>query len=284
MILDSHAHLWRRERTPQPWIDGASMAPIDRDFWLDDLHEAQREAGTDGTILVQSANSASETIDLLALAADPGVRGVVGWIDLTADVASQLERVRQAPGGDHLVGIRHLAHQDPDDHWLRRTDVGTGLEALAEAGLVFDLVVRPDQLADAAAVVAEHPAVAFVLDHLGKPPIAGGDLADWAAGLRGVASSPNVHTKLSGLVIEADWSSWSIDELREPVELALEVFGPSRLMFGSDWPLTQVTGGLASWTDAAHHLTSGLSQSERDDIFGRTAAAVYNPLSAPRKD
>ena len=284
MILDSHAHLWRRERTPQPWIDSASMAPIDRDFWLDDLHEAQREAGIDGTILVQSANSASETIDLLSLAADPGVRGVVGWIDLTADVASQLESVRQTPGGDHLVGIRHLAHQDADDHWLRRPDVGTGLEALAEAGLVFDLVVRPDQLADAAAVVSEHPAVTFVLDHLGKPPIAAGDLAGWSAGLRAVAASPNAHAKLSGLVIEADWSSWSIDELREPVELALEVFGPSRLMFGSDWPLTRLTGGLTSWADAARDLTSGLSQSERDDIVGRTAASVYRPIPSPRKD
>jgi L-fuconolactonase len=284
VILDSHAHLWRRDRTPQPWIDGASMAPIDRDFWLDDLHEAQREAGIDGTILVQSANSASETIDLLSLAADPGVRGVVGWIDLTTDVASQLERVRQTSGGDHLVGIRHLAHQDPDDHWLRRPDVGTGLEALAEAGLVFDLVVRPDQLADAAALAAEHPAVTFVLDHLGKPPIAGGDLTVWSAGLRAIAASRNVHAKLSGLVIEADWSTWSIDELREPVELALEAFGPSRLMFGSDWPLTRVTGGLTSWVDAARDLTSGLSQSERDDIFGRTAAGVYRPVPPPRKD
>ena len=284
MILDSHAHLWQRERTPQPWIDGASMAPIDRDFWLGDLREAQRKAGIEGTILVQSANSASETIDLLALAADPGVRGVVGWIDLTADVASQLQSVRQAPGGDHLVGIRHLAHQDPDDHWLRRTDVGAGLEALSEAGLVFDLVVRPDQLADAAATVAEHPAVTFVLDHLGKPPIAGGDLAEWSAALRAVAASPNATAKLSGLVIEAEWTSWSIDDLREPVELALEVFGPNRLMFGSDWPLTRVTGGLTSCVDAARDLTSELSQGERDDIFGGTAAAVYNPLSSPRKD
>jgi len=287
MILDSHAHLWQRERTPQPWIDSASMAPIDRDFWLDDLREAQREAGIEGTILVQSANSASETLDLLALAKGPhddAVRGVVGWIDLTGDVSSQLQSVRRAPGGDRLVGIRHLAHQDPDDRWLRRADVGAGLEALAEAELVFDLVVRPDQLADAAAVVAEHPAVTFVLDHLGKPPIAGGDLADWSAGLRAVAASPNATAKLSGLVIEAEWSSWSIDDLREPVELALEVFGPNRLMFGSDWPLTRVAGGLTSWVDAARDLTSELSQGERDHIFGGTAATVYNLLSSPRKD
>lgn len=285
MILDAHAHLWQRDRTPQPWIDPVSMAPIDRDFWLDDLRAAQREAGIEGTILVQSANSPQETLGLLALAGGPDdtVRGVVGWIDLTSDVPAQLERVRKALGGEYLVGIRHLAHQDPDDHWLRRPDVGAGLEALAEAGLVFDLVVRPDQLGDAAAVVAEHPAVSFVLDHLGKPPIAGGDLVDWSRGLRAVAESPNVSAKLSGLVIEAEWSSWSIDDLREPVDLALEVFGPSRLMFGSDWPLTRVTGGLTGWVDAARELASPLSHGERDDIFGGTAAAVYRSVHSSRK-
>jgi L-fuconolactonase len=275
MILDAHAHLWRRNRTPQPWIEGTEMAPIDRDFWLDDLRDAQDEAGIDGTVLVQSANSTAETLDLLAIADDRAVVGVIGWVDLAGDVAFQLGDLRRAKGGRSLVGIRHLAHQDADDHWLLRPDVGSGLESIAEVGLVFDLVVRPDQLGDAAVVASQHPAVTFVLDHLGKPPIASGDLVGWSKNLRAVAALPNVSAKLSGLVIEAGWSTWTVDDLRGPVQLALEVFGPTRLMFGSDWPLTELARGLPSWLDAAGELTASLSQQDRDDIFGGTAASVY---------
>jgi L-fuconolactonase len=275
VIIDSHAHLWQRARNPQPWIDSDTMRAIDRDFWVEDLAGMQAATGIDGAIVVQAINSLDETRDLLAAVDGRMIRGVVGWVDLEGDVAAQLFSLGDGVTGS-LVGIRHLAHLDPDPDWLLRPAVGRGLEALADAGLPFDLVVRPDQLGVAAAVVAEHPRVAFVVDHLGKPPIASGALERWSSDLAKVAAHPQVFAKLSGLTIEADWRAWSVDDLRPVVDLALEVFGPDRLLFGSDWPLVELTGGPASWLDVARQL---VDDAHHDAVFGDNALSFYTPRS-----
>ena len=176
-IIDAHAHLWQRARTPQDWIDPAAMPALDQDFWLPELHEMQHAAGIDGAILVQSVNSAQETRDLLAASEDQSVFGVVGWVDLDGDVPAQLDALAGEVGGDRLVGIRHLAHEDPDPQWLARPSLD--FATLADRGLTFDLVVHPHQLAMAAQVVEANPNTRFVLDHLGNPPIASGELEGW---------------------------------------------------------------------------------------------------------
>jgi L-fuconolactonase len=277
-VLDAHAHLWTRARTPQPWIDPVSMAAIDRDFGVPELAEVQAGAGIDGAIVVQSSNSADETGDLLALVDGAAVRGVVGWVDLEGDVrrqvgALQVDALAGTPRG--LVGIRHLAHQDPDPAWLGRPAVGRGLDTLAALGLPFDLVVLPGQLPLAAEVARAHPGTRFVLDHLGKPPLASGDLTAWRADLAAFAPLDNVVAKLSGLAIEGDWVGWGAADLREPVEHALTVFGPSRLMFGSDWPLVRLTRGLGAWLEALRELTGSLSADEKSDVFAGTARRSY---------
>lgn len=274
-VIDAHAHLWTRARTPQPWIDPRSMAAIDRDFVPADLAELQRENRIDGAIVVQSSNSADETRDLLAAADGVTIRGVVGWVDLTGDVPAQLAAVAAEAGAAPLVGIRHLAHQDPDPRWLARPDVGRGLDALAAAGLPFDLVVLPEQLGLVADVVAVHPATRFVLDHLGKPPIASGDLTGWEADLRRVARAPHVAAKLSGLVVEADWHHWTVDELRPVVDVALDAFGAGRLMFGTDWPVVRLAGDAPRWIDALDALLAGVSDEDRRAVFAGTAERVY---------
>jgi L-fuconolactonase len=277
-VIDAHAHLWRRDRTPQPWIDPESMAPIDSDFWVDDLRAMQEATGIDGTIIVQSSNDLAETRDLLEACDGTVIRGIVGWVDLRADAASQIDSLRAGPGGENLVGIRHLAHQDPDPGWLVRDDVDFG--ALGSAGLPFDLVVLPVQLPLATAAVTANPGVSFVLDHLGKPLIAGGGLDEWRADLERLAALPNVVAKLSGITFEADWQDWSVDDLRIPVQSAIELFGPSRLLFGSDWPLVDLARGSDPWLRALRELTAELSEPERALVFGGTAARIYGVSNA----
>ena len=269
-VIDAHAHLWQRARTPEQWIDPQTMAVIDHDFWVDDLASMQRASGIDGTILVQSTNSAQETLDLLAISTDPAVAGVVGWIDLEADVSQQLDVLAAAPGGENLVGMRHLAHQDPDPQWLLRPTVD--FASLASRGLVFDVVVHAPQLATAAAAAAAHPELTFVLDHLGNPPIASGKLGEWRSDIRRIAELHNVVVKLSGITLQTNWNDWSIDDLRYPVDVALDAFGPERILFGSDWPLLMLASDAAGWV----HLVRELTLVEHHNaILGGNAERIY---------
>ena len=273
-VIDAHAHLWQRARTPQHWIDPVTMAVIDQDFWVGELTAMQEASGIDRTILVQSTNDAQETLDLLEIATQNSVAGVVGWIDLEADVTPQLEALRSAPGGEKLVGIRHLAHIDPDPEWLLRPTVD--FAALAANGLVFDLVVHAPQLHTAAAAVAANPGVTFVLDHLGNPPIASGDLDGWRRDLATIAALPNVIAKLSGITLQTKWTDWSIDELREPVEFALDAFGPQRVLFGSDWPLVLLASDAPGWVAIVREL---IPVEHHNAILGGNAERIY--LGAP---
>jgi L-fuconolactonase len=249
------------------------MAPIDRDFTMDDLGVALDDVGVRTAVVVQSSNSIAETRRLLA-AADDRVAGVVGWVDLTADVAEQLASL---PDRDPaaLVGARHLAHIDPDPAWLRRTDVRRGLAALGRAGLCFDLVLRWHQIPLAETLAGDLPEVRFVLDHLGNPPLGAPELSLWERSLRTLAAHPNTSAKVSGIAGALGRSDWTADMCREAIEVALEAFGPERLMYGSDWPLVELVGGPSRWHAAVATVVADLSLSERNSIFGASAARVY---------
>jgi L-fuconolactonase len=273
MIVDAHAHMWRRERTPQPWIEPDTMAAIDADFWTDELAAAQRSQGINGAIVVQSSSTVSETLDLLEASDGRTILGVVGWVDLESDVARAIAKLRNANGGRYLVGIRHPAHQDPDVAWLARKGVGAGLEQLADHGLPFDLVVRADQLETAEDMVSAHPGVNFVLDHLGKPPIASSDLDTWRRNIASIAAHPNVVAKLSGLAIEADWHGWTAEQLEPVIRTALDEFGPKRLMFGTDWPLIELTRGARTWISTALAL---VPNEHHTAVFATNTITAYS--------
>lgn len=275
MTVDAHHHVWDLSVRDQDWIDQHS--PIRRDFTVADLEPAARAVGIDRTVLVQTVTVAEETPELLALADGHDlVAGVVGWTDLTRpDVADELARLRALPGGARLKGIRHQVQGEPDPDWLLRPDVLRGLTAVAEAGLVYDLVVLPHQLPACAKAAARLPRLTFVLDHLGKPPIASGALDPWAADLRALAALPNTVAKLSGLVTEADLAAWTLDDLRPYADTALEVFGPGRLMFGSDWPVCTLAASYGDVVETARQLIAGLGESERTQILEGTAIRVY---------
>lgn len=231
----------------------------------------------DRTVLVQVAASTDETCEFLAYAAcTPLIAGVVGWMDLTApNPAQSLEYLGHAPGGGMLRGIRHLVQDEPDPEWLDRADVRRALAAVAERGLVYDLLVRPPQAQAALRTVRALPELTFVLDHLGKPPIASGELEPWAGWIRELAAEPNVVCKLSGMVTEALWDSWTVADLRPYAEIAFEAFGADRMMFGSDWPVCNLAATYTEVFDAAVLLGSGLDEAEREAVFAGTATRIY---------
>ncbi|MFF4459654.1 amidohydrolase family protein [Streptomyces mirabilis] len=277
MRVDAHHHVWDLSVRDQDWITGPELRPLRRDFGVGDLAPQARAAGVDRTVLVQTVTVPEETPEFLALAEQGElIAGVVGWTDLTRpDVADELARLRGLPGGRHLKGIRHQVQGEPDPEWLLRPDVRDGLAAVAEAGLVYDLVVLPHQLPACVRAAAGHPGLTFVLDHLGKPPIATGALRPWATAVRALAALPNTVCKLSGMVTEADHAKWTVDGLRPYADTVLDAFGPGRLMFGSDWPVCTLAASYGQVVDVAEELTGGLGAEERAEVFGGTATRVY---------
>ncbi|MGA5899103.1 amidohydrolase family protein [Streptomyces venetus] len=273
-VVDAHHHVWDLSVRDQDWIRGPELAPLRRDFTVKDLEPEASAAGVGRTVLVQTVTVPEETPEFLALAeAHELIAGVVGWADLTRpDVADALARLRELPGGRYLKGIRHQVQGEPDPEWLLRPDVLRGLAAVADAGLVYDLVVLPHQLPACARAAAALPGLTFVLDHLGKPPVAAGTLEPWASNLRALAALPNTVAKLSGLVTEADLASWTPADLRPYAEVALEAFGPDRLMYGSDWPVCTLGVAYGGTLDLTRELTS---PREHEQILTATATRVY---------
>ena len=276
--VDAHHHLWDLSVRDQDWIT-SDMAALRRTFTVDDLADAA--AGIDRTVLVQTLAVPQETPELLALADEHDlIGGVVGWVDLAApSIADDLAALRSGPGGRWLRGIRHLVQGESDPRWLCRDDVRRGLAAVASAGLVYDLLTLPVQLPAAIETVAALPEATFVLDHLSKPPIASGRLEPWSTDVRALAAYPNVVCKLSGMVTEADHTTWTVDDLRPYADVVLEAFTPDRLMFGSDWPVCTLAAPYATVLEAAESLTSALSDSERTAVFATTATRTYDLTS-----
>ena len=285
-ILDAHHHVWDLGVRDQDWITGPALAPLRRNFLLDDYQHLADGYGVTASIVVQTVTVPAETPELLALAAASDlIAGVVGWSDLTApDIADRIAALTEMPGGGKLVGLRHQVQNEPDPDWLTRPQVLRGLAAVAQAGLVYDLFITAGQLGQATRAAAAVPDLRFVLDHLGKPPIASGRTGTWAADLRGLAARPNTSAKLSGLVTEADWHHWKVADLRPYAEIALDAFGPARIMFGSDWPVSTLAATYFDVLAAARDLTGELSPAEREAVFSGTAISVYGLLrSQPRR-
>ncbi|MFC5220700.1 amidohydrolase family protein [Streptomyces coerulescens] len=276
-IIDAHHHVWDLSIRDQSWITGPELSPLRRNFALADLEPHTRAAGVDRTIVVQTITVDEETPELLALAAGSElVAGVVGWTDLTArDISDELAWLREQPGGDWLRGIRHQVQSEPDPRWIHGPDVLRGLRAVAAAGLAYDLVILPHQMPAATIAARRVPELTFVLDHLGKPPVAAEELKPWAEKVRSFAARPNTVCKLSGLVTEADWQTWTVASLWPYVDTVLEAFGPQRLMFGSDWPVCTLAAEYAEVVETTNTLLTGLSDDERRDIWSGTAARVY---------
>jgi L-fuconolactonase len=233
--------------------------------------------GVDAAVVVQAGDTTGETLDLLALAATtPKLVGVVGWADLDRpDVRRSLAALRMAPGGSKLVAVRHQLQAEPDPRYLARPGVRNGLTAVAEAGLAFDVVVSPWQLPLVTGTAAALPDVRFVLDHAGKPPIASGDLRAWRADLARLAEQPNVAVKVSGLVTEADWATWTQADLAPVIDHVLACFGTERTMAGSDWPVCLLAASYATVQATLDPALGQLDAVGRAAVLGGSAARWY---------
>ena len=270
MRVDAHHHVWRVARGDYGWL--TPDLPICRDYGLDDLRPLLGEIAA--TVLVQAAPTEAETGFMLqtARASSGLVRAVVGWVDLEAPSAA--ERIGVLAGDPLLKGLRPMLQDIPDTGWIMGERVGQGLDAMARAGLRLDLLIQPRHLPLLPRLAERHPDLPLVIDHAAKPRIAEGAWEPWASDIARAARETSVPCKLSGLVTEAG-ADWRVDDLRRYVDHLLEHFGPSRLLWGSDWPVVCLAGGYRRWREATETLLKELSGAERGMVLGGTAARFY---------
>jgi L-fuconolactonase len=284
-LIDAHHHLWDPARRQYPWMRGAALDPLRRRFDAADLRAVTTVAGVSRAVLVQTVSDEAETLEFLTTAATSGglIAGVVGWVDLTASgVASRIAQLRAARGGELLVGIRHQVEDEPQD-WLADPRVRAGLTAVAEAGLVYDLLVRPDQLDQAGAAVAATPGSWFVLDHGAKPPIGQPSWQSWVRDVRVLALRPNVAVKLSGLLTQVPTGA-PLTDLLPSAQVLLEAFGPKRMMIGSDWPICTLAADYDTGLQVERQALAGLDDADRALVLGGTATAIYGLSVADAPD
>lgn len=287
MLIDSHHHLWTYDADQYPWIDD-SMLVLQNDFGLSQLQAVAMAAGVDGFVTVQARQCLAETAALLQLAEQSElILGVVGWLPLAGDdLAESLERFGQSPW---LKGVRHVVQDEPDPEFLLGADFNRGVSRLSEFGWVYDLLIRSHQLPAAIEFVDRHPDLPIVVDHIAKPTIRPGQWdQQWQHGIRELARRDHVLCKFSGVVTEihgsdpSDDHGWNIDDIQPYWETTLEAFSPTRLMFGSDWPVCLLRTSYADWLQTVRRLASELSPLEQRLLFAENAIKTYRLTQASR--
>lgn len=274
MRIDAHQHFWKYNDRDFGWI-GEQVGVLRRDFLPGDLLPLMHGAGFDGSVAVQARQSLEETRWLLELAdRSPAIMAVVGWVDLRSPgVGKQLEEFASHP---KLRGVRHVVHDESDDRFLLGDDFLRGISHLSAFRLTYDLLLFPRHLAVACDFVAGFPRIPFVLDHIAKPPIRSGQIADWAENVRRLAGFPNVYCKLSGMVTEAHWTAWKPGDFAPYLDVVLEAFGAARLMIGSDWPVCTIAASYGETMGLVRDYLTRLTREEQEAILGGNAARFYD--------
>lgn len=272
MRIDAHQHFWMIARREGAWPP-PELGVLHRDFLPTDLAPLLAKHGIDATVLVQSEASLADTEFMLELAArNDFIKAVVGWVDFSAaDAAAQIARLAAYPV---LRGLRPMLQDLPDDDWICRPALEPAIDALLAHRLRFDALVYPRQLPPLLAFARRHPALPIVIDHAAKPAIAAGTLYPWRDDIAALAALPNVVCKLSGLVTEAG-PRWQIEDLRPYVRHLLDVFGPARLIWGSDWPVLTLASGYDRWVETCDVLINDLAEPDRRAILGDNARRFY---------
>ncbi len=274
-IIDAHQHYWQRSKPfDYGWLDNPQLSKISGDYLPQDLAPLIQQVGVQNTIFVQTQHNLAENRWVLSLCdSHPFIIGMVGWVDLSSpECEDQLAEFIEHP---KFVGLRHVTHDEPDDDFIVRPEVIRGLKVLEKHRVPFDLLFYVKHLKHAITLAKELPDLPMVIDHLAKPRIKDQAFDDWLPTFRQAAKFPNLFCKLSGMVTEADWDHWQPSDVRPYVQHALELFGPDRCMYGSDWPVCELA---ASYEQVFHALTEaigGLSETEQAQILGETATRCY---------
>jgi L-fuconolactonase len=270
--IDSHNHFWKFDPVRDAWIN-EDMHVIRRDFLPGDLLPLLKQNGFDGTIAVQADQSETETEFLISLATENDfIKGVVGWVDLQSP--NLLARLDYFQGFKKLKGFRHIVQGEPAG-FLSNPEFAKGVKALGDYGFTYDLLIYHYQLKEALTFVARLPEVNIVLDHIAKPSIRSKEKTSWELQIAALSTFENVYCKLSGMVTEANWKRWTKDDFYPYLDEVLESFGPSRLMYGSDWPVCLVAATYEQQLRIVKDYISALSPGEQDAILGNNAVKFY---------
>jgi L-fuconolactonase len=273
MRIDAHQHFWDLDRFPYPWMP-PPPSPLRRTFLPEDLQPILERNRFDGSIVVQATTVPDEAAWLLELAdRRPMILGVVAWVDLTdASIGKTLDKLQ---ANKKFKGVRHPVHDEADDRWLLKPEVVRGLKELERRKIPYDLLLRPQHLPAAIELIDKAPSLNMVIDHLAKPLIAKQQTAGWAENIERIAKAQQIHVKISGMITEAQWKTWTSDHLRPYVQHVWNSFGPNRCMFGSDWPVCLLAG---IWKEVLAGFTQALGptpEQDRNKVMGETAARFY---------
>ncbi|OEJ98675.1 amidohydrolase [Flavivirga aquatica] len=274
MIIDSHQHFWNYEPKKHEWIDD-DMAAIRQDFLPSNLKKVYSENGIDGCVAVQADQTLIETDFLLDLSKQYDfIKGIVGWVDLRGDnIDAVLDNYNQF---NKIKGFRHIVQGEPDHNFLLRPHFLRGIKALEKHNFTYDILIFPHQLGAALEFVRHFPNQKFVIDHIAKPYIKDGFFDGWATLMKEIAKQENVYCKISGMITEADYKSWTEGQLHLYMDLVLNAFGTNRIMYGSDWPVCLVAGTYSQVKNLVTNFIANLSVSEQESIMGTNAIQFYN--------
>ena len=274
MIIDSHQHFWNYEPEKHSWIDD-EMSVIRRDFLSDDLKKIFTDNGVDACVAVQADQTTNETDFLISIAENNNfVKGVVGWVDFRSESIEQdLLKYKKY---DVVKGFRHVVQGEQDHNFMLRPEFLRGIELLGKYDLCYDILIFPHQLGATLELVKKFPNQKFVIDHIAKPYIKDGFFEGWAVMMREIAKHQNVYCKISGMITEADYKTWTPEQVHPYMKLVLESFGASRVMYGSDWPVCLVAGNYSMVKSLVTDFISDLSQEQQNAIMGGNAAKFYN--------
>lgn len=270
--IDAHQHFWKFDPLRDSWID-ETMQKIQRDFLPEDLLPLLQENKFSGCIAVQASQSEDETNFLINLAAkNDFIKGVVGWVDLRGVTIE--ERLNHFSSNKIIKGFRHVVQGEADDFMLRK-DFQNGIAALKQFNFTYDILIFHRQLPAAIKLVNEFPDQPFVIDHIAKPDIKSGDIASWKKGIQEIAKAENVSCKISGMVTEADWKNWKTDDLKPYLDVIFENFSADKLMFGSDWPVSNVASDYTEVVKTLEDYISQLGVQNQNKIWHENATSFY---------
>ena len=274
-MIDAHQHFWQLSKPfDYAWLDDPNLAAIRRDYLPADLKPHLDAAGMQQSIFVQTQHNVEENRWVLGMAEEVDwLVGVVGWVDLASEVCE--EQLLEFKNHPKFVGVRHITQDEPDNDFIIRPEIIRGLKVLEKHRVPFDLLFYVQHLKHVDQLGRELPELPMVIDHLSKPKIKEQSQDDWLPQLKAAAQHENIYLKLSGMITEADWGDWKPADLKPYVDAGLELFGPKRCMFGSDWPVCELAGSYEQVHDALKEVLGPISDDETYEIFEGTARRFY---------